>query len=130
MKNPHQFLIENKYILQAPFLVKKFCFHGTLMNQMNHNRRDNSLSHREVKKTQELFQRCLVHDIHQTHLRNQEIQDTASCRNRSEFFTSGCDLDVCFISNLQFLSDVLGGGLCCVQHIDEVLIIYQRSLER
>lgn len=32
---------------------------------------------REVKKSQELSERGLVHDVHHAHLRNQEVQDTA-----------------------------------------------------
>lgn len=36
-----------------------------------------SPSQRQVKKSQELSQRGLIHDIHHTHFCDQEVQDTA-----------------------------------------------------
>lgn len=42
-----------------------------------HDLRPGRVLHRRVEEPQELPQRRLVHDVHQRHLHNQEVQDTA-----------------------------------------------------
>ena len=50
-----------------------------VLDSFGRNRRLLGTCHRNVKQTQELPERGLVHNIHVRHLDNQEIQDTASC---------------------------------------------------
>lgn len=50
-----------------------------VLDSFGGNRRLLGTCHWNVKQTQELPERGLVHNVHVRHLDNQEIQDTASC---------------------------------------------------
>ena len=50
-----------------------------VLDSFGRNRRLLGTCHRNVKQTQELPERGLVHNVYVRHLDNQEIQDTASC---------------------------------------------------
>lgn len=55
-----------------------------VLDSFGRNRRLLGTCHWDVKQTQELPERGLVHDVHVWHLDNQEIQDTASCGHWEE----------------------------------------------
>ena len=56
--------------------------------------------HGKIKQVQELFQWSLVHAVHEAHLGDQEIQDTATSGDGSELLASCRDLCVRLVGNL------------------------------
>jgi hypothetical protein len=86
--------------------------------------------HGEIKELQELFERGLVHGVHQAHLHDQEVEDGAARGHGPELFARRGDLDLRLRRRLQLLAHVQRRGLGRVQHDDQVLIVHQRTLTR
>lgn len=54
------------------------------------------LLHGRVEDAQELPQGGLIHDVHQAHLHNQEVEDAAPCGHRPVFLPRKVDLHLRF----------------------------------
>ena len=89
-----------------------------------------SLGHGSVKELQELPEGGLIHDVDQTHLHDQEVEDAAARGHGTELFARRVDLQLRFCRDLQFLADVQGSHLGDVENVDQVLIVHQGTLEQ
>ena len=87
-----------------------------------------SLGHGSVKELQELPEGGLIHDVDQTHLHDQEVEDAAACGHGTELFARRVDLDLCVCCNLQFLADIAGCHLGDGQHVNQLVVIHKGTL--
>ena len=66
----------------------------------------NQPNHREVEDVQELFQRRLIHAIHQRHFGDQEVENATPGGNGTVLFASHVDFDFGLRGYLQFLTHI------------------------
>ena len=85
--------------------------------------------HGQIKQSEELSERRLVHDAHEWHLGDEEVQDAPPGSHRSVLLTRAVNLDFRFRRDLQLLADVKRRRLGNVEDVDKIFVINQRALK-
>eukprot|EP00968_Pinguiococcus_pyrenoidosus_P001291 scaffold57_cov254-Pinguiococcus_pyrenoidosus.AAC.44 len=81
--------------------------------------------HAEREELVELLEAGLVHRVHQTHLRDDEVEHAAARGDRSELLALLVDLNPRLLRGLQLALDLVCLRLGRVEHPDELLVVKQ-----
>ena len=85
--------------------------------------------HGEIKQSEELSKWRLVHDAHERHLCDEEVQDTPPGGHGSVLLTRAVYLDFRFRRDLQLLADVESRRLGNVEYVDKIFVINKGPLQ-
>ena len=71
----------------------------------------------------------MVHDAHERHLGDEEVQDAPSGGDRPVLLTRAVNLDFRFRRDLQLLAYVKSRRLGNVKYVDKIFVINERTLK-
>eukprot|EP01136_Pigoraptor_vietnamica_P000134 Opistho-1_new@25059 len=99
-----------------------------VLDALVRDRRRLRARHRLVKQPEELLQRRLVHHVDHAHLDDEEVEDAAARRDRAVLLARRVDLHLRLRGDHELVVDLLRGALRHREHVDERLVVDERSL--